>query len=113
MLPSGFVDGKVHLPGLRGGQTDRAGGNGRGPSRAKKAGIGDAGDGDSVRLVAAEDEQGLIVLADRKANMPAAAPFKDKHRAVGWLDSDISAWIASRPVAGGAVAMPTMKRGAV
>ena len=38
------------------------------------------------------------------------APVQLGPRAVGWLDSDITAWIESRPVAGGAVA-PTKFKG--
>ena len=50
-----------------------------------------------------------IYKAISEGNFPR--PLALGRRAVGWLDSDISAWIASRPVAGGAVATPTKRKG--
>jgi prophage regulatory protein len=47
-----------------------------------------------------------IYAAVKAGTFPA--PVSLGLRAVGWLDSDITAWIESRPLAGG-VAVPTAK----
>ncbi len=56
---------------LHGRQALQAGREGHGPARAEEAGLDDAGDGNGVGLVAAEDEEIRVVLADSEADMPA------------------------------------------
>ena len=50
-----FVGGCEEFARLHGRQPLQAARVGCGPARAKKAGLGDAGDGDGVGLVATED----------------------------------------------------------
>ena len=77
---SDFVGGEEFA--LRHGrQALRAGRKGCGPARAKEARLGDAGYGDGIGLVAAQDEEMRIVLADGETNMAAGAAFEDQDRA--------------------------------
>ena len=66
---SDFICGGEEFARLHGEQALQAGRVGRGPARAKEAGLGDTGDGDGVGLVAAEDEEMRVVLADGETDM--------------------------------------------
>ena len=66
---------------LHGRQALRTGREGCWPARAEQAGFSDAGDGDGVGLVAAEDEEVRVVLTDGKADMAAGAASEDQHGA--------------------------------
>ena len=48
------------------------------PARAREAGLGHAGDGDGVGLVAAEDVDGIVVLTDGEADKATRAAFEDQ-----------------------------------
>ena len=48
------------------------------PARAREAGLGHAGDGDGVGLVAAEDVDGMVVLTDGEADKATRAAFEDQ-----------------------------------
>lgn len=66
---SDFIGGREEFALLHGRQALKSGWEGGGPARAEETGLGDAGDGDGVGLVAAEDEEVRVVLSDSKADM--------------------------------------------
>ena len=68
---SDFIGGGEEFARLHVRQALQAGRVGRGPARAEQARFGDAGDGDGIALVAAEDEKVRVVLPHREADMTA------------------------------------------
>jgi hypothetical protein len=78
---SDFVGGCEEFARLHGRQALQAGRVGCRPARAEEAGLGDAGHGDGVGLVAAQHEEMRIVLADREADVAAGAAGEDQYRA--------------------------------
>ena len=68
---SDFIDGCEEFAGLHCSQALLPGWDGDRPARAKEAGLGDAGDGDSIELVAAEHVKMRVVLSHRETHMAA------------------------------------------
>jgi hypothetical protein len=68
---SDFIGGGKECAGLHRWQALCADGNGSWPACAEEAGLGDPGDGDCVGLVATEDVEMRVVLADGEADMAA------------------------------------------
>ena len=78
---SDFIGGGEEFARLHGRQALQAGWEGEGPARTEQARLGDACDGDCVGLVAAQDEEMRVVLADGKADMAAGTAFEHQDRA--------------------------------
>jgi len=75
---SDFIVGREEFTGLHGRQALQAGREGRRPARAKEARLGDAGNGDGVRLVASEHVEMRVVLAYGKTDMAARSAFENQ-----------------------------------
>ena len=69
---SDFIGGCEEFARFHGRQALGAGRIGRGPARAEEAGFGDLGDGDGVGLVAAQQEEMRVVLAERSSYLTSA-----------------------------------------
>ena len=57
----------------------QAGNVGCRPARTEEARLADPGDGDSIGLVASEQVEMRVVLADGEADMAALSAFEDQH----------------------------------
>ena len=68
---SDFIGGGEEFARFQGRQALQAGQVAHRPARARQSGLGDAGDGDGVGAVAAEDEEMRVVLPDGDAGMTA------------------------------------------
>ena len=95
---SDFIGGCEEFTRLHGRQALMAGWVADGPARAEQAGFGDAGDGDGIGLVAAENEEIRVVLADREADVAARTAFKDLYGAGDGLALLAEPQRAARPI---------------
>ncbi len=77
---SDFIGGGEEFARLHGREALISGRESCRPARAEEAGLGDAGDGDGIGLVAAEDVEMRVVLADGEADVAARTAFEDQHR---------------------------------
>jgi hypothetical protein len=95
---SGFIGCCEEFARLHCRQSLQAGRKRCGQARAEQAGLGDAGDGDGIGLVAAKHVEMRDVLPDREADMTARPAFEDQHRASDWLDRLTEQQPVSRPL---------------